>query len=480
MVEGVIRFGLAAVRGVGEKAVEAISEQRKDKGNYANLYDFCERIDLRAVGRSTIEALVKCGAFNSLGAKRAQLMQIVDRAVEMGQQTQNDRRSGQMNMFGGGPAATTPTAGQTMGSALPDVDEFENADLLKFEKELLGFYITSHPLTDQQTAIERYTTASSKEAMAMSEGTEVMIGGMIARVKKVVTKNGRSAGMPMGIITLEDLDGQIDGTMFAETFAEITTKYPTAVAAEQIVFVKGKVDRKRETPSLLINEVIPLADAVLRLTTAVCIKLDPARHNAAIIADLPPLLGKHKGTMPIYFQVSTATGKAMLQVDRQHAIKPSPALVEDVEQLLGSDSVDLAGAGSKRRKRLEQARLFKDEADDIVPVATAGVAGRNWNRNRTWSDRRESPRRRRRHSFSNRFGPPDARRQHDHRRFSETRVREVRSRRPRPRAGQNVSLVHGGSRRTGNGPQRGRPRQSGRGIRRRFRVALHAGEHHGC
>jgi DNA polymerase-3 subunit alpha len=373
VVEGVIRFGLAAVRGVGEKAVEAISEQRKAGGNYTNLYDFCERIDLRAVGRSTIEALVKCGAFNSMGAKRSQLMQIVDRAVEMGQQTQNDKRSGQMNMFGGGPAATAPTAGQTIGSALPDVEEFENADLLKFEKELLGFYITSHPLTDQQTAIERYTTASSKEAMAMSEGTEVTIGGMIARVKKVVTKNGRSAGMPMGIITLEDLDGQIDGTMFAETFAEITTKYPTAVAAEQIVFVKGKIDRKRETPSLLINEVIPLADAVTRLTTAVCIKLDPARHNAAIIADLPPLLGKHKGTMPIYFQVSTATGKAMLQVDRQHAIKPSPALVEDVEQLLGSDSVDLAGAGSKRRKRLEQARLFKDEADDALPAAVADV-----------------------------------------------------------------------------------------------------------
>ncbi len=366
-MEGVIRFGLAAVRGVGEKAVEAISLNRTDKGLYANLYDFCERIDLRQVTRGTIEALVKCGAFNSMKAKRAQLVQILDRAVEMGQQTQNDRRSGQMSMFGGGgPAA--PSMAQTMGSSLPDVDEFENSELLKFEKELLGFYISSHPLTEQQAAIERYTTASTKEAMLLTEGTEVMIGGMISRVKKVVTKNGRSAGMPMAIITMEDLDGQIDGTMFAETFAEVTAKYPTAVATDSIVFVKGKVDKKREIPSLMVNEVIPLADAVARLTTAVAIKLDGTRHDAKMIADIPPLLAKHKGGSPVYFQVNTPTGKVTMQIDRQHAVKPTPLLVGDLEQLLGNNSVDLAGAGSKRRKRLEQQRLFKDEPADEIPI----------------------------------------------------------------------------------------------------------------
>src|SRR5581483_7750658 len=110
------------------------------------------------------------------------------------------------------------------------------------------------------------STASTREAVNCSEGTEVTVGGMISRLKKVITKNGRSAGMPMAIITLEDLDGQIDGTMFAETYAEICQKYPTAVALESIVFVRGRIDRKRETPSLLINEVIPIADALPRLT----------------------------------------------------------------------------------------------------------------------------------------------------------------------------------------------------------------------
>jgi DNA polymerase III subunit alpha len=371
-VEGVIRFGLAAVRGVGEKAVETIVKIRHEKGEFANLYDFCERIDLRQVSRSTIEALIKCGAFSSTKARRSQLLQILDRAVEMGQQMQSDLRSGQMSMFGGGGPAT-PSLSQTMGSTLPDIEEVDNAQLLKFEKELLGFYITSHPLTEQQTVIERYTTASTRDVLGMAEGTEVTVGGMISRVKKVVTRNGRSAGMQMAIITMEDLDGQIDGTMFAETFAEVSAKYPTAIANESIVFVKGKVDRKRETPSLLVNEVIPASEAVARLTTAIAVKLDPAKHNAPVIEQIPPVLGRHKGTMPVYFQVNTPTGKVTMQIDRQHAVKLSPQLVGDLEQLLGPGSVDLAGAGSKRKKRLEQQRLFKEDAEETIDVSTAGA-----------------------------------------------------------------------------------------------------------
>jgi DNA polymerase-3 subunit alpha len=369
--EGVIRFGLAAVRGVGDKAVETIVQNRTDKGNFANLYDFCERIDLRSVSRGTIEALAKCGAFSSTKARRSQLLQILDSAVEMGQQTQNDIRSGQMSMFGGGP--TVPSPSQTMGAALPDIEEFDNAELLKFEKELLGFYITSHPLTDQQTIVERYTTASTKEILTMSEGTEVMVGGMLADVKTKIAKSGRSAGQRWAIIALEDLDGRIEGMVFAESFAAITEKYPDAVTKERIVFVKGKIDRKRETPSLLVNEIIPVADAVARLTTAIQVKLDGSRHTPEVIAQLLPVLGRHKGNLPVYFQVNTPTGKVTMQIDRQHMVRPSPDLVGDLEMLLGNGCVDLAGAGSKRKKRLEQARLFKEESEEMVVTPDAAM-----------------------------------------------------------------------------------------------------------
>ncbi len=367
-IEGVIRFGLAAVRGVGEKAVEAIAAVRKESGEFTSLYDFCDRIDLRTVTRSTIDALIKCGAFQSLKAKRSQLLAILDRAVEMGQQSQNDRRSGQMSMF----AATSTSAPRLIDNILPDIEELDAAELLKFEKELLGFYITSHPLTEHQATLERYATASTKEATLLNDGAEITICGMVNRVKKVMTKNGRSAGKPMAIITIEDLEGQIDGTLFAETFEEVTNKYPTAIANESIVAVRGKVDRKRETPSILVNEVIPISEAVAKLTTAVAIKLDGTTHNTETITAIPQILARHKGNLPIYFQVNTTTGKATLQIDRQHTVKASPTLVSELEQLLGPSAVDLAGAGNKRKKRLEQQRLFKDDTPEptIAPLPT--------------------------------------------------------------------------------------------------------------
>jgi DNA polymerase-3 subunit alpha len=207
----------------------------------------------------------------------------------------------------------------------------------------------------------------------------VTIGGMINRVKKVITKNGRSAGMPMAIITLEDLEGQIDGTMFAETFAEISQKYPDAVSAESIVFVRGKVDKKRETPSLLINEVLPIAESVSRLTTAVALKLDPLRHPPQVVAQLEPLLKRHKGNTEVFLQVSTTpTQKVVMRLDRERSVKPTPALVDDLEMLLGSGSVQLCGLGTRRKKRIEQQQqpLFKQEQEEAPEDASdeAGAA----------------------------------------------------------------------------------------------------------
>jgi DNA polymerase-3 subunit alpha len=362
--EGVIRFGMMAVRGVGEKAVEAIIQQRAEKGAFASLFDFCERVDTRQVTRATIEALIKCGAFSSVATKRAALLHILDSAVEMGQQTQNDRRNGQLNMFGGAasPEATS-SATQTAGSPLPDIEEFKNAELLKMEKELLGFYITSHPLTEHQATLERYTTASTKEALLCSEGTEVTIGGMISRVKKTITKNGRSAGQHMAIITLEDLEGQIDGTLFAETYAAVLAKHPAAVANESIVFVRGKVDKKRETPSILVNEVIPIAEAPGRLTTAVLLKLDRTRHTPDSLREqLPPMLKQNKGNLPVFIQVpyNGDGGIVTIKLASDLFIKSAEALAQEADRILGSGAAQLVGAGTKRVKRLQQQQLFKE------------------------------------------------------------------------------------------------------------------------
>ena len=291
----------------------------------------------------------------------------------MGAQSQQDKRAGQMNMFMAQPAAPKGAA-RAMGDALPDVEELASADLLKFEKELLGFYITSHPLTEHQMALEHYSTATTREAMNLSEGTEITIGGMITRVKKSVIKNGRNAGSQMANITLEDLEGQVDATIWSDQYADFAKRYPDMLADEQIVFVKGKIDRRRETPCVIVNDMIPVADAIGRLTTAIAVKLDRTRHTPTVISQLAPVLKGHGGNLRVYLQVETEQSqKVLLQLGKSLSVRPSKQFVDDVEMLLGNGSVQLRGDGSRRLKRLEQQRLFKDEAaatDEITVAPT--------------------------------------------------------------------------------------------------------------
>jgi DNA polymerase-3 subunit alpha len=302
-----------------------------------------------------------------MSEKRAPLLHVLERAVEMGQQTQNDKRSGQMNMFGGGAQVSRPAA---IADTLPDVDELPSADLLKFEKELLGFYITSHPLTEHQMAMEQYSTATTREAMNLGEGVEVTIGGMINRVKKSVTRTGRSAGMQMANITLEDLEGQIDCTIWAEQFADLVKRFPDLVSLENIVFVRGKIDRRRETPCIIVNDMLPVTESIPRLTTAIAVKLDRLKHSPQTVSQLGPVLKGHGGNLRVYLQVeSPQSQKVLLQLNKELSVRPSKRLVEDVEALLGSGSVQLRGDGARRLKRLEQQKLFADAA--VVDEAPA-------------------------------------------------------------------------------------------------------------
>ncbi len=369
---GVIRFGLAAVRGVGTMADDGMIAERQGKGPFRSLYDFCERVDSRLVTRATLEALIKCGAFSSINPKRAPLLNAMERAVEMGQQFQNDRRSGQLNMFGGQDS----TASSAAGASLPDMEELPNAELLKFEKELLGFYITSHPLTEHQSTIGRYTTVGTQEASACQEGVEVTIGGMVSRVKKTITKNGRSAGMAMAMITLEDLEGSIDGVLFAETFAEVNAKHPGAIASESIVFIKGKLDKRREAPSVVVNEVIPVDAAVERLTTGLLVHLDRQRHSADTISQLKPILGQYAGRLPVYMEVAMPDQqRVIVKVNGDGGIRASADLVGDIDRLIGNGAAELTGAGTRRVKRLQQRQLFVESASSVVEDEALAMDG---------------------------------------------------------------------------------------------------------
>jgi DNA polymerase-3 subunit alpha len=170
--------------------------------------------------------------------------------------------------------------------------------------------------------------------MNRTEGVEVTIGGMINRVKKSVTKNGKSAGMPMAMITLEDLEGQIDGVVWAEKLAELQNR-GDLVSVERIVFVKGKIDRRRETPSIVVNEIVPIEDAVTRMTTGVVVKLDRERHRPETVVELKPVLSQYRGNVPVFMQVPVnGSQTASIRLTSDSFIKPSNEMVQDLERVL--------------------------------------------------------------------------------------------------------------------------------------------------
>ena len=277
---GHIRFGLHAVKGVGEKAIQSIVDERKKNGPFIGLFDFCERVDLKAINRSTIEALTKCGAFDNLHGieQRAALCEALDSAVKAGQRAASDRASGQLNMFGQpveseGASAGAEGESEKQQVPLPSVSPWTTAELLAYEKEVMGIYVSSHPMQEHQDTIDRFGTVTVADIGSLPADQKVVLGGMLTRVRQTVVKNGRSAGQKMAMITLEDKRGKIDGVMFSDSYA---MNY-MHMELDEVVFLCGKVDRRREEPSIVVDKVVPVNQASKALAEAIKIVIhEPA------------------------------------------------------------------------------------------------------------------------------------------------------------------------------------------------------------
>ncbi len=281
---GHIRFGLSAVKGVGEKAVEAIIAQRDEDGTFDDLYDFCERVPLGTVNRSTIDALIKCGAFDPVhgGEMRSALAEALDGAIRSGQKKAAERDSGQTNLFemltaGNGNGDAKPSTDvREVGFQLPKVPPWTVGEQLKQEKAVLGFYVSSHPLQEHLDTIRRFGTATTAELAALPGEVTVTVGGLISQVRKRITQRGRSAGKPMAILAVEDETGPVE----AVAFSNVYERYGSLLEEDQIVFLRGKLQQRDDTPSLLVNQVIPFDKAAENLTERVRIILGPAANGS--------------------------------------------------------------------------------------------------------------------------------------------------------------------------------------------------------
>ncbi len=331
--KGVIRFGLAAVKGVGGKAVEQIIAARGKVKKFESLFHFCENVDLRAANKQVMEALIKAGAFDRLGGNRHQMMAGLEGAMENGASQQVDRANGQMSFFGGG--------GETDYSQdhdrLPQVDPWPEPQMLAYEKAVLGYYVTSNPLSHHAETINIYSTHNSAQLKEEDGEREVVIGGMITRIRYNLTKTGKNAGAKMAVFVLEDLQGQIEVVLFPR----MLKKFSEMVKEDAVVFVEGKLDFRREQPNILASDLILLEQIKERVAAKVRISLDARDVSEAKVAEIRSICQHHRGKSPLYVAIRTSKGRIRASVNNNLSVDPDAEFCRKMKQLLGEANFQL-------------------------------------------------------------------------------------------------------------------------------------------
>jgi len=328
-VVGEIRFGLAAISGVGHKAVGAILKARQEGGRFRDIFDFCERVDLSCVNKAVLEALIKAGAFDDTGAMRRALIEILPDAVEFGQAAQRDRKSGQLDMFGSFKASS---------AAPPPIPalEWSDADMLAYEKATLGFFITKHPLASYEKLIRAYGTADTQSIRRAADGQRVILGALVTRIRTVPIRQGRSAGKKLLIAVLEDFTGSVEAVIFPDQLTEAQT----LVKPDAVLFVEGTVDYKREEPSVRVESVMPVQQAQATLTRELVIELRTTGGKHERLGPLNELIRRSPGKCPVYFEVRSFEGwKATVKARSGGGVGVSDAFLRSAAELVGPERV---------------------------------------------------------------------------------------------------------------------------------------------
>jgi DNA polymerase III subunit alpha len=336
-----IRFGLDAVKNVGHAAVEAIITARETGGPFESIWDFCERVDVRALNKRAIECLIKCGALDSTGGTRRGMLEVLAQAQGSGQQAQDDSRRGQGSIFdlaGDGAEDNAPGMGRTHPPV--PTEEFEKRELLTLEKETLGTFLSEHPLAEVRDALRARVDCPLSAVAAKPDGTWLTVGGIIGEAKKVRTRSG---GYVM-FATLDDVEAQV--ALFVRDAAGEAAQ---AVVTDQVVVVRGRVDHKgRDETSLVVAEAQvfePSSDEVAEARRraeersrpqSLVLRLDAARLDPRLISDLKEVFECFPGSCEVLLEMDTRQGKRRLRFGPDYRVEPTPALRAELDQLLGS------------------------------------------------------------------------------------------------------------------------------------------------
>ena len=333
-----IRFGLAAVKNVSENVIEGIVEARSDGEPFSSLQDFCERIDSKLINKRAIESLIQAGAFDNVGdSHRAQDLANLDRVMKAAQSTQQDRDKGQISLFG--ESEETNFLAQI---ELTEVEEWTYDERLKNEKEMLGFYLSGHPLEQYDDIIEYYTTATSQTLAEHTNGTEAHVVAMIAESRVVTTKKGEQ----MAIVVLEDLEGTIPAVVFPDTYKTSVD----LIEEGNVVWLRGNVgqDRRRdddetqeEVRQLQINEVLPINEVIDKMTSAVEILIaNEDLENQVKLDQLNQICNDNRGEHNLVLRLAAPKfGEIIAQCGQRFNLPYTETITREIEDLFGNGSI---------------------------------------------------------------------------------------------------------------------------------------------
>jgi len=325
-----IRFGLAAVKNVGHTAIEAIVTARKKVGQFSSIFHFCENVDLRVLNKRVLESLIKAGAFDALG-RRAQLMAVLDKAIERGQKAARDAESGQHGLFGVFAETQTPEA----TDKLPDIPDWDQTTLLAAEKEVLGFFVSGHPLQKYRDKLLDFGARTIEEIAAFRQSTgkdEIVTAGLLTNLRVLKSRKGDLYAQGM----LEDMTGTCDLLVFPEAYRRLGEKLKLEVP----VLIKAGVRiEEGASPKLTIGEITPLEEAQPKLPRALRIRIALDVATEAMIDGLHQLFGECQGSAPVLFDVERK-GEFMAVMEAEgYNVQPDRAFIHRVEELCGRGSV---------------------------------------------------------------------------------------------------------------------------------------------
>ncbi|MEM9412535.1 MAG: OB-fold nucleic acid binding domain-containing protein, partial [Planctomycetota bacterium] len=331
-----IHFAMSAIKGCGQSAAEAIVANRNENGPFKDLFDLCERVDASKCNRSSIESLIKAGAMDFFGGHRSQVSAVLDRALQSGASALADKKSGQKSLFGGDDEDEE----EEVTAHLPDMPEWEEREKLSFEKEVLGFYLTSHPLSQYTEQLERYTSHTTSQITQAGDRDKVTMGGMISAVKHSHVKRVRDPGSPTKYVMfdLEDVEASIRCIQWPTEFAV----QGDLVQPDAIVVIQGTVDRRGgDEANLVVDRIIPLDELDQSLTREIKLRIDEEAHGQEILKKSYEIIRGYPGKCKLTLDLTLRDGMKVHLKSNKIRVDINQQLCSRLEELLGHNGFEM-------------------------------------------------------------------------------------------------------------------------------------------